>query len=182
EAAAAEHAVVNDQVVVTARMASMADALHGSTIVAHDLVTGEIRWQRQLPLDSIVSDWRSRVMGTSHGLVFATRAGDTNQSYIYALRVADGSIAWRSADTFDEASTESPAITGDGDLVVGNFSSLVRVSGADGSTVWSATRTSPCTDGSAAAISNERVYVWEASLAGPRVTAFDLKTGERLYS
>jgi outer membrane protein assembly factor BamB len=182
EAVAAEHAVVHDGVVVTARMASMADVLQGSTIVAHDLVTGEIRWQRGLPVDSLMSDWRTRVMGTSNGLVFATRAGDTNRSYIYALRVTDGSVAWRSADTFDESSTESPAITDKGDLVVGNFSSLVRVSGVDGATAWSAARTSPCTDGSAAAIFNDRVYVWEASLAGPCVTAFDLETGQRLYS
>lgn len=178
----AEQPVIDGDVVVSARMESMVNLLHGTQIVAHNIWTGEILWQRELPVDSAVADWRSRVMAISNGLVFATRAGDTNPGYLYALRLEDGSVAWRSADRIDESSIESPAFAGNGDLIVGNFNSLVRIRRSTGETVWSRSRGTPSSDSSAAALSATRAYIWEPSSTGPVVTAIDLATGARLYS
>lgn len=178
----AQQAITDADLVVMARMTSLADTLHGTRLVAHDLLTGEIRWNVELPVDFPASDWRSRVSAMRDGLVFATRAGNTNQSYLYALNASDGSVAWRSADLVDESSTESLTFTADGDLIVGNFTSLICIRASDGATLWATDRTCPTTDGCSAAIYKDTVYIWEASTQGPRVTAIDAPTGERLYS
>jgi len=48
--------------------------------------------------------------------------------------------------------------------------------------VWSVPRTCPTSNGCQAAIFGDHAYVWEASPQGPFVTAFDVETGDRLYS
>ncbi|MBK6909729.1 MAG: T9SS type A sorting domain-containing protein [bacterium] len=48
--------------------------------------------------------------------------------------------------------------------------------------MWRSARTSPTSGGSEAAVFGERAYLWEASPQGPKVTAFDLTSGARLYS
>ena len=89
---------------------------------------------------------------------------------------------WRSTALVDEASTESAVFLPGGDIIVGNFSSLTRINVTDGSTVWSVSRTCPTTNGCEAAVFKDRIYVWEASTGGPRVTAFNGADGDRLYS
>jgi outer membrane protein assembly factor BamB len=178
----AQQAVTDGPVVVMARMTSLADTLHGTRIVAHDLNTGAVLWNTELPVDFAATDWRSRVSAMRNGLVFATRAGNTNMSFLYALNVADGSVAWRSTNLVDESSTESLTFTSDGDLIVGNFTTLSRLRAADGTTVWSSPRACPTTDGCSAAVFGETVYAWEASPQGPRVVAFDAATGARRYA
>jgi outer membrane protein assembly factor BamB len=153
----------------------------GTWLVAHDLTTGDELWAVQLPWDAQAPGHREKVTGIRDGHVYATRAGDTRLDYLYALDPGDGSIIWRSAEKIDESTTESTAYAADGDLIVGNFNSLRRIERNDGTTVWSTPRTSPTTDGSSAAVFGDRAYIWEASVTGPKVSAFDLATGQRLY-
>ncbi len=178
----AQQAVTEGNLVVMARITSLSDTLNGTTIVAHDLTTGAIRWMRQLPIDYPATDWRSRVSAMRDGRVYATRAGNTNASYLYALSQVNGNTLWRSQDLVDESSTESLAFTADGDIIAGNFNRLLRVSAADGTTMWTVPRTCPTTDGCSAAVFGQRVYIWEASVNGPMVTGFDAATGNRRYS
>lgn len=181
-AVVAQQAVTEGQTVFMARMTSITDTLHGTMIVAHNLNTGAIRWNRELPVDFPATDWRSRVSAVKDGRLYATRAGNTNHSYLYALDGATGNQLWRSVDLVDESTTESLAFTPDGDIIAGNFTSLLRIRASDGTTMWSVPRSCPTTDGCAAAIHNDRVYIWEASAAGPKVTAFNIASGQRLYS
>ncbi len=154
----------------------------GTWIVAHDLHTGDERWAVQLPYDFPGTSWRSRVSAVRDGLVYATRSGNTNFDYLYALDPSDGDIVWRSEALISEGSTESLAFAPNGDLIAGNSDSLLRINHADGTTVWSTSRTCPSSDGCLAAVHGDRVYVWEASGSGPKVTAFDLASGDRLFS
>ncbi|MHC4416263.1 MAG: outer membrane protein assembly factor BamB family protein [Planctomycetota bacterium] len=177
----AQQAIIDGNLMVTNRIGSF-DIPTGTWIVAHDLTTGELLWQERLPYDFPGSSWRSRASAMRDGRVYATRAGNTNFDYLYALDQADGSIIWQSEDLIDEATTESLAFAENGDLIAGGFNTLVRIDADTGDTVWSSTRTCPTTNGCQAAVFGDRAYIWEASPTGPVITAFDLVTGDELYS
>lgn len=181
----AQQAVIEGNVVVTARIFNLSNTQGGTNLVAQNLTTGAELWSRQLPVDFPATDWRSRVSAIRDGRVYATRAGNDNASYMYALNVADGSILWRSESLVTEASTEGATFAPDGDLITTGstvLQRLVRINSTDGLTVWDVARISPTSNGSDAAVFGERVYVWEASVGGPRIAAHDLATGARLYA
>lgn len=175
----AQQAAIEGDVVVMARITSFTIPT-GTTIIAHDLETGATLWDTQLPMD-FPDSWRSRVSAIRDGRVYATRAGNTNLDYLYALDVADGSILWQSVDLIDEGTTESAAFAANGDIVAGNFSSLIRIDATDGTTVWSTPRSCPTSSGCQVAVFGERAYIWEASPQGPRISAYDVVTGAFLY-
>jgi outer membrane protein assembly factor BamB len=177
----AQQAIIDGTVVVTNRITNF--SLPGGTwIVAHDLHTGELLWQAQLPNDFPATSWRSRASAMRGGHVYASRSGNTNLDYLYALDVADASIIWKSDALIDESTTESLAFASDGDLVAGNFAAILRIDRETGDTVWSTPRTCPTTDGCSAAVFGDRAYIWEATASGPKVTAVNLTTGQKLYS
>ena len=178
----AQQAVIEGNVLVMPRIQNISDVLHGTLIVAHDLQTGDTLWTVDLPVDFPATDWRNRVSAIRDGRVYATRAGNTNASYMYALDVADGSIIWCSDSLVDESTTEGISFAGNGDLIVGNFSSIMRINATDGSTMWKTTRYSPTSGGSQAAVSGYSVYAWEASGYGPKISVFDITSGGYLYS
>ena len=173
-------AVIEGDIVAMSRITSF-NIPTGTTIVAHDLHTGEILWDTQLP-DNFEDSWRSRVSAIRDGQVYATRSGNTNAEYMYALDATTGEINWESDDLVDEGSTESVAFADDGDLIVGNFGSVMRIDRIDGSTVWQTARSCPTSNGCEAAVYGDRVYLFEASVDGPIVSVFDIESGAYLYS
>jgi outer membrane protein assembly factor BamB len=176
-----QQAAIDGTIVVTSRIGSFTIPT-GTWIVAQDLLTGEQLWQERLPYDFPGSSWRSRATAIRDGHVYATRAGNTNLDYLYALDENDGSIVWQSEDLIDESSTESLAFTADGDLVAGNFTSVSRIDKDTGLTVWSSPRSCPTSNGCQASVFGNRVYIWQASAGGPKVTALDATSGAELYS
>jgi outer membrane protein assembly factor BamB len=155
---------------------------NGTWITAQSIETGAEAWAVQLPFDVQNPSHRSKVTAVRDGHVYATRAGDTKEDYLYALDPADGSIVWQSEHKIGEETTESVSFASDGDIVSGNFSSIMRIDKDDGSTLWTSPRTCPTSNGCSVAVSGNRVYLWEASGSGPIVTALDLATGANLYS
>ncbi|MCH7703159.1 MAG: PQQ-binding-like beta-propeller repeat protein, partial [Planctomycetes bacterium] len=176
----AQQAVTDGNLVVMSRITTF-DLPDGTSLVAHDLTTGEMLWETMLP-SNFPDSWRSRVTAIRDGHVYATRSGNTNLEYLYALDPADGTVVWESEDLIDEGTTESPAFAESGDLIVGNFFSVMRIDHEDGTTVWQSDRSCPTSNGCEAAVFDDRVYLWQASAAGPKVTAFDLAGGAELYS
>ncbi len=164
-----------------ARMFNINDVLQGTSLVAYNIETGQELWRRSLPVDFPGTDWRNMVTAVRDGVVYATRAGDTNQSFLYALRALDGSTLWRSQDLVDQTTTESLSFASNGDLIVGNFQSVRRVRAVDGTTAWTLSRFSPTSGGSEVAVFADRGYTWEASSEGPRVLSIDLATGARRF-
>ena len=178
----AQQAVIEGDVLVMSRIQNLNDVLHGTLIVAHDLNTGDTLWTADLPVDFPSTDWRNRVSAIRDGKVYATRAGNTNASYMYALDATDGSIIWQSDSLVDESSTEGVSFADNGDLIVGNFNNIMRIDATDGSTIWKTTRYSPTSGGSEAAVFGYSVYAWEASGYGPRISVYDINSGGYLYS
>lgn len=181
-AVVAHPAVIEGNIVAMDRIQNLNDVLHGTKIVAQDLLTGETLWTKDLPVDFPTTDWRNRVSAIRDGKVYATRSGNTNASYLYALDALTGEIIWRSQDLIDEASTEGASFAQNGDLIIGNFTNIKRINANDGTTIWTTPRTSPTTNGSEVAIFGNIGYAWEASPQGPRISAYNLETGVRLYS
>ncbi len=175
-----QQAVIEGGVMVVARITSFTIPT-GTTIVAHDLHTGEMLWDTQLPFNH-PDEWRSRVSAIRDGQVYATRAGNTNLAPLYALNAKDGSIIWESEHLIDESTTEGVAFAPNGDLIVGNFSSVMRIDRTNGATVWETARTCPTTNGCLISVFGDRAYYWEASAQGPKVTALNITDGDVLYS
>ena len=178
----AQQAVIEGDIVVMPRIQNLNDVLHGTLIVAHDLNTGDSLWTADLPVDFPATDWRNRVSAMRDGKVYATRAGNTNASYMYALDAMTGTIIWQSDSLVDESSTEGITFAENGDLIVGNFTNLMRISAVDGSTLWRTTRYSPTSGGSQAAVYGYSIYAWEATAYGPKISVYDLNSGGYLYS
>ena len=174
--------VIEGQYVAMDRIQNISDVLHGTRIVVQNLATGDTLWTRDLPVDFPSTDWRNRVSALRGGRVYATRSGNTNASYLYALDVTNGFQIWKSDSLIDESSTEGVSFASDGDIVVGNFGSIMRIDAADGSTVWKRSRSSPTSDGSSVAVYNDRGYAWEATGSGPTISVYDLATGVKRYA
>jgi len=178
----AQPAVIEGNIAVMSRTFNIVDPLHGTLMVAHDLETGDTLWTAELPVDFPATDWRSHVLAIRDGRVYASRSGNTNYSYYYALDAQTGEFLWQSEDSLDDSSTESPAFADNGDLIVGGFTSLERIDATTGGRVWRTPRTSPTSGGSEAAVFGARAYLWEASGTGPKISVFNIETGARLYS
>lgn len=173
--------VVDGNTTVTARCQDISDVLHGTLIYAYDIHDGTELWSADLPVDFPATDWRNHVSAMRGGTVYASRAGNTNSSYLYALDAADGSVMWRSQDLVDESSTEGITFSPNGDPVVGCFNSVMRIDSEDGTTVWQTSRNSPTSGGSEVAVNDGKVYGWTAGASGPTISVFDLETGDFLY-
>jgi outer membrane protein assembly factor BamB len=178
----AQQAVAAGNILVSNRMHNINDVQNGTLIVAQNLTSGAELWTANLPWDAQSPGWRNKVSAFRDGRIYATRAGNTLSDYLYALNPVDGSILWTSAAKVGEETTESLAFAENGDLVCGNFTSVMRIDHTDGSTVWSTPRSTPTSNGAQTAVYGNRVYLWEPSPTGPKVTAFDLTSGARLYS
>lgn len=175
-------AMTDSHIVATSRIFDLANTLYGTDIVAQDILTGDTLWTAQLPVDFPDTDWRSRVSAMRDGVIYATRSGNTNYAYLYALDAANGSILWKSEDLINEGSTETAAFAENGDLVYGNKDNILRIDHTDGSTLWSTPRTAPTSNGQTVAVYEGKGYYWETSPSGPELSVIDLETGSHLYS
>jgi outer membrane protein assembly factor BamB len=173
---------IEGDIVVASRRHNYNDALHGAKIVAHDLHTGDTLWTAELPVINEDIEQFSQVKGINGGQVYASRSGGPgNQSILYALDATNGTVIWQSEAEITQTFSEDVSFAPNGDIIVGNFSNVVRIEKSTGSSLWSTSRSSPTTDGSAVVVSNNKVYGWEATTNGPRISAFDLETGDFIY-
>lgn len=166
---------------VTDRTFNISNTLHGTFIVAYRISDGTELWTADLPVDFPDDDWRNRACGISDSLVFATRSGNTNAAYLFALDLANGDIVWKSEDLVDMSSTEGVVYAENGDILIGNFHSVLRMDVSDGSTIWQTPRYSPTSGGSEVARYGNHLYGWSASSAGPKISVFDTEDGNLLY-
>ncbi|MCB0806105.1 MAG: PQQ-binding-like beta-propeller repeat protein [Bacteroidales bacterium] len=178
----AQQAVIDGNIVAMSRITNINNVLHGSSIVAQNLETGDTLWTKDLPVDFPSTDWRNRVSAINNGVVYATRSGNTNYSYMFALDATDGTILWQSDGLVNESSTESCAFASNGDLIVGNFDNIIRINHTDGTTVWQTDRSCPTSNGQEVSVFGNKGYFWEPSPSGPVVSVIDLETGNKLYS
>ncbi|MCF8364922.1 MAG: FG-GAP-like repeat-containing protein, partial [Bacteroidales bacterium] len=153
----------------------------GTKIVLHNLQTGDTLWTKNLPVDFPSTDWRNRVSAIQDGLVYCTRAGNNNESYLYALNVENGSIVWKSDNVIDEGSTEGLAFAPNGDPIVGSMWYITRFNKANGTTVWRTDRLS-YDDGGGVVVANNKVYSIKNLINYVGIAVYNLESGEELYT
>ncbi len=153
----------------------------GSPVVCQDLDTGTELWFRHIPYVS--GDWTTWILGTSNWLIYASRSGNGSSvsQIVYALDQATGNTVWTSTDLIDAGPYDGVVFAPNGDLVVGNQLSVMRISAADGSNVWTAPRVCNVTSSCGVALSGEAVYVAEAAPGGNVIRKLDLATGMFQY-
>jgi outer membrane protein assembly factor BamB len=176
----AQQAVTDGIYLAMPRMHNINDVLHGTKIVVHNLLTGDTLWTKDLPVDFPSTDWRNRVSAIHNGVVYATRAGNTNFSYLYALDAANGEILWKSEDLTDERTTEGLSFTPNGDLLLGNMYNILLINHLNGKTLWDTERLA-YDGGSGLTIFNDRVYSIKNVVNSVRIAAYDLATGDELF-
>ena len=177
----AQQSVCDGNFLAMARTHNIGDVLNGTKIVVHDLQNGDTLWTAGLPVDFPSTDWRNRVSAIKDGLVYCTRAGNNNESYLYALDVIDGSIVWKSDNVIDEGSTEGLAFAPNGDLIVGSMWYMTRFNKTNGTTVWRTDRLS-YDDGGGVLVANGKVYSIKNLTNYVGVAVYDLETGVELYT
>jgi outer membrane protein assembly factor BamB len=184
EAVFHQQTVIDGEIAVTCPIIDLNDVLHGTLIIARNLSTGDTLWTKDLPVVFPETEWRNRVSSFKNGVVYATRSGNTNSSYLYALDASDGSIIWQSDSLIDEYGNESCSFTDDGNLIVGNLFDILCIDANTGETIWQTQREQPAptSGGMEVSVYGNRGYYWVANNYGPRISVINLETGENLYS
>ena len=177
----ATQAVISNEVVLVNRIPNLSNPLTGAYIAALSLQTGDTLWTKILPVDSS-SNWFSRISAVNDNVVYATRSGNDQSAYLYALDLLTGEQLWRSEFRIRETAQEGAVFAPNGDLVVGSLDHIARIRATDGIQLWRTDRYSPTSDGSLAVVHDGRVFSWEAGPYGPTVMVLDLETGSHLYS
>src|SRR4030095_16776248 len=176
-----QQAFIEGDRVATARMLDINDVANGTWLVAHSVTTGQLLWQKQLPPHAAA--WRNHTIGVRDGNVYATRSGNEQAGFLYALRATNGLVVWQSQAKLNISTTESPGYAANGDRVLkGANNQLVRIRKTDGTTMWSVPYVGAASDARSPAIFGNRVYCWDPFPGGWGIQAFDLATGAKLYS
>lgn len=152
-------AIANDAVAVTLVESTgpqgQSTSIGAVWVGLHDRMTGDRRWDRVLPqfyqgdvyLSAPVADADGNIVVAVGGTVQCTSLlTQCPYQTIYKLSAVDGSVLWQADNLLFENATQALpqtfAMLGSDVLVVGPFSgpladsTLVRLSGADGSVVW----------------------------------------------
>ena len=173
--------VVDGERVFMVRQTAFGSVPDGSPVVAMDLASGAELWAVHIPYES--GDWTTWIAAADRGKVYASRAGNGSSvsAPLYALSQVDGAVAWGSADEVDAGGYDGVVLAPDGDLLVGNFTRLLRIRAADGTTAWGADRVCSVSSSCGAATFGDAVYVADAAPGGHVLVRFDLATGARQY-
>jgi outer membrane protein assembly factor BamB len=172
---------VSDSIyLATVRIHNLGDHAQGSKIIMMDIRNGDTLWTKNLPMDFPATDWYNKISAIKDGVLYASRSGNSNQSYIYALDASDGSVIWRSESLTDESSAEGLNFLDNGDLIVGNTLSVLRINKIDGTTVWESNRLT-YGDGAELAVFGSKIYGIVNDMGFVKVASFDPSTGQMLY-
>jgi outer membrane protein assembly factor BamB len=171
--------VIEGNIVVNDRTANPGDYANGSLVEARNLTTGALLWTASLPSDFPDQNEHIQVMGMNNGQVYATRAANGHNNYIYALDALSGAVRWRSESLVEVAYGLNFA--SNGDLIIGKLNALLRINATTGVQIWSVGRICPIDDTCGAAIFGDHGYIWQATLTGPQISVIDIKLGQKLY-
>ena len=176
---------IMDDKVFAVRMRNFLSAGALDEIVAYDLETGQELWCLLLPYAGDSSQqWTAHILGVNNGVLYASRSGNGNsiEAKVTAYDARDGSFIWESEDTTDTGLYGGAVFADNGDLIVGSFDHLRRISAIDGSRVWSVDRSCPTSGACPAALSSDGVFI---NVVRPNFTTavakYDLDTGVYLY-
>ncbi len=173
--------IVDGDRVFMVRQTQYGSTPQGSPVVAMDLATGSELWAEHIPYGT--GDWTTWIAGAARGLVYTSRSGNgaSVQAPVYALDADDGSVVWASQAEVDAGAYDGVVLAPNGDLVVGNFTSITRIRSSDGTTAWSSPRTCSVSSSCGPALHGDAIYVADAAPGGHVIVRFDLAAGTRMY-
>lgn len=150
-------------------------------VVAMELDTGDELWAEDVPFEA--GDWTTWIAGVHDHRVYAARSGNGASVFarIYALDVEDGQPLWISDDEVSAGPYDGVVFAPNGDLIIGSFADLWRISAADGSTLWHSARLCSVSSSCGAARHGQAVYVADAAPGGHVIKRFDLDSGNMMY-
>lgn len=152
-------------------------------VVAYDVDSGTRLWSTTLPFNGNTSQqWIAWIAGAHAGRVYASRASHLQPQPIQALDAVTGSLQWASAASTQAFAYDGCVFTANGDLVVGDWQTLLRIDGSSGATVWNVPRTCPVSGNCGPAATASALYIDEPAAGGQVLTKFDIASGARLYS
>jgi len=152
-------------------------------LVAYDLATGTELWTTTLSFGGDTNtEWIAWIGGARDGKVYASRSSHQKPQPIKAFDAATGALAWTSVATTEAWAHDGVVFAPDGDLIVGDFTSVTRIEESDGSTVWSIGRVGSVSGNCGAAATDTAFYIDTVAGGGNRIDKYDLATGAFLYS
>jgi outer membrane protein assembly factor BamB len=158
-----------------------------SPIVCRELVTGApcAGWPANgmvvIPYNS--GDWTTWIAGVKNGRLYAGRSGNgaSVSAKLHCLDAATGAPIWQSQALINAGPYDGVVFAPNGDPIIGNFQSIMRIRATDGSTAWSVPRTCSVSSSCGVAVHGNAVYCIDAVPGGHVVKRFDLDTGAMLY-
>lgn len=151
-------------------------------LVCYDLHTGAVLWDEVLPFGGDTSvEWIAWIAGVSNGQVYASRASHSQPQPIRAYDAATGAFLWESAYATQAFAYDGVVFADNGDPIVGDFNSVVRISAVDGSTVWNVPRSCAVSGNCGAALSDSGVLIDDIAPGGNIVRKLDPNSGATLY-
>ena len=152
-------------------------------LVAYDIYTGTELWRTSMAFGGNTStEWIAWIGGVRDGRVYASRSSNLQPQPIKAYDVTSGNLLWTSAVATEAWAHDGIVFAPNGDLIVGDRSTVVRIDASTGSTVWQTSRSCPVSGNCGAAATSEAVYIDEAAGGGNRLTRLDLTSGAVQYT
>jgi outer membrane protein assembly factor BamB len=151
-------------------------------LIAYDINTGAKLWNIVVPFNGTATDWIAWIAGAKNGKVYASRASNGKPGRIYEFDAATGAPGWTSVATTQAFAYDGVVFAPDGDLLVGDLSTVVRIDSATGNTVWTFNRTRAVSGNCGVCCTANAVFLDNGFFASSQwVTKIDLATGTFLY-
>jgi outer membrane protein assembly factor BamB len=159
---------------VTMRFLSMTNA----PIVCYDLITGELRWQKEITGMA----GRSLPIGFRDNQVYAVRYTESLHDTLYAFSADDGSKIWTANVTVCPYITASATFASNGDLFIEGYFNMYRIDHQTGLMIWQ-TPVLPFVMGACEmSVFGNTGYTLEQIGGVTYLWAIDLETGQKKYS
>ena len=140
------HPYILDGRVFTIREAGFPQAggSANDALVAYDIDTGAELWRRTLSFGGDTSqEWIAWIAGVNNSKVYASRSSHSQPQPIREFDAVSGAEGWESEYHTMTWAHDGVVFAPDGDLIVGDFNSVVRIDASDGGTVWETSRSCP---------------------------------------
>lgn len=148
-------------------------------LVAMNIHTGAELWVRAVP--PYPGGWVPWIAGVNDGKVYVSRGG-ASFAPLYAYSAETGQILWTSEEDIDARPYDGVVFAPNGDLIIGSFTDLWRISGEDGATVWHSSRICSAAGNCGAALYGDAVYIADLASGGHAIVRYDLATGALQYT
>ncbi len=154
----------------------------GDQLICYDINTGAKLWHTVVPFNGTATDWIAWIAGADHGKVYASRASNGKLGTIRQFDALTGAPGWISQAQTQAFAYDGVVFAPNGNLLVGDLSTVVCIDANDGHTVWTFARTRAVSGNCGVACTANAVYLDNGFFGSSQwITKLDLATGAFLY-